>query len=73
MARPTWRELDKEGCVFGQHTAEAVAQLCQEVKEGFTETRQAQAKMTWALVGVAISVATAALVMLATWLSAGAP
>lgn len=70
---PTWRELDREGCVYGRHTTEQVDKLADRFDECIKDIRAAQSKVTWALVGFAISFGTAALLLLVNLASKNIP
>jgi hypothetical protein len=68
--RATWRELDKEGCAYGRHISDKFEKLEHDVEDSRTELKRGlerlddrQNKLTWAIVGAAISVGTAALLL----------
>jgi len=67
---PTWHTLDRLGCVYGQRNSDRIKDLSDKMEEAIRELRASQAKVTWALVGFAISFGTAALLLLLNLLAA---
>jgi hypothetical protein len=55
----TWRRLDKEGCEQGRHRERRIDRLEKEVCDVKTKLD----RLTWALVGCALTFGTAALML----------